>query len=126
MMKFSTRSVVAVAMIAALGMSAPAIASADTTTTTTVTTTTIPTTTTTVHGSNTPWKQWSKAENAYLPSTQGDQPHLQGVGRRGAQRVLGGHQGLQGLGEPPERSRRGSCSPDAVDRERDGGPRHGP
>src|ERR1700677_294482 len=68
MMKFSTRSVVAVAMIAALGMSAPAIASADTTTTTApTTTTTIATTTTTVHKTaDTPWKQWRKAENAYI------------------------------------------------------------
>jgi len=71
MMKFSTRGVVAVAMIAALGISAPAVATADTTTTTTTapttTTTTVATTTTTIHaGSNTPWKQWRKAENAYL------------------------------------------------------------
>lgn len=68
MMKLSTRGVVAVAMIAALGISAPAIASADTTTTTTpATTTTIAATTTTIHnGSDTPWKKWRKAEDAYL------------------------------------------------------------
>jgi hypothetical protein len=67
MMKFTTRGVVVVAMIAGLGISAPAIATADTTTTTApTTTTTIATTTTTIHTSNTPWKQWRKAENAYL------------------------------------------------------------
>jgi hypothetical protein len=66
MKKFSTRSVVAVAMIAALGMSAPAIASADTTTTVAPNTTTTIASTTTVHASTTPWKQWRKAENAYL------------------------------------------------------------
>ncbi len=63
MKKFTTRGVVAVAILAALGMSAPAIATADTTTTTG------PTTTTTIHvnhGSTTPWKTWRKAENAYL------------------------------------------------------------
>lgn len=58
MKKFSTRGVVAVAMIAALGISAPAVATADTTTTTT-------TTTTTIHA-DTPWQQWRKQENAYL------------------------------------------------------------
>jgi hypothetical protein len=65
MMKFSTRSAVAVAMIAALGISAPAIASADTTTTTTPTTTTTIATNSPDH-STTPWKQWRKAENSYL------------------------------------------------------------
>jgi len=58
MKKFSTRGVVAVAMIAALGISAPAIASADTTTTTT-------TIATTVHVDK-PWQQWRKQENAYI------------------------------------------------------------
>lgn len=63
MKKFSTRGVVAVAVIAALGLSAPAVASADTTTTTT----TAPSvTSTTTHVSTTPWKTWRKAENAYL------------------------------------------------------------
>jgi hypothetical protein len=67
MMKFTTRGVVAVAMIAALGISAPAIATADTTTTTApTTTTTVPATTTTVHASNHPWEQYRRLENAYL------------------------------------------------------------
>ncbi len=67
MKKFSTRSVVAVAILATLGMSAPAIASADTTTTTVpTTTTTIATTTTTIHVAKDAWKQWRKAEDAYL------------------------------------------------------------
>jgi hypothetical protein len=65
MMKFTTRSVVVVAMIAGLGISAPAIATADTTTTTAPTTTT--TIATTIHKtSETPWKKWRKAENAYI------------------------------------------------------------
>ena len=68
MMKFTTRSVVVVAMIAGLGISAPAIATADTTTTTAPTTTaTIASTTTTLHQSAvTPWRQWRKTEDAYL------------------------------------------------------------
>jgi hypothetical protein len=61
MMKFSTRGVVAVAMIAALGISAPAVATADTTTTTAPTTTT----TTATHVDK-PWQQWRKQENAYI------------------------------------------------------------
>jgi hypothetical protein len=65
MMKFSTRSVVAVAILATLGMSAPAIASADTTTTI-ASTTTVPTTTTTIHVTKNAWKQYRKAEDAYL------------------------------------------------------------
>jgi hypothetical protein len=66
MMKFTTRGVVVVAMIAGLGISAPAVATADTTTTTApTTTTTIATTTTTVAGATT-WKQYRKLENAYL------------------------------------------------------------
>ncbi|HEY5262745.1 MAG TPA: hypothetical protein VIJ08_00590 [Acidimicrobiales bacterium] len=66
MMKFTTRSVVVVAMIAGLGISAPAIATADTTTAPT-TTTTIATTTTTIHKtSDAPWKKWRKTENAYI------------------------------------------------------------
>ena len=51
------------AILAALGMSVPAIASADSTMTS------APTTSTTVHvdhSSTTPWKTWRKAENAYL------------------------------------------------------------
>jgi hypothetical protein len=60
MMKFSTRGVLAVAMIAALGISAPAVASADTTTTTT------PTIATTVHVTHSQWKQWKKLEDAYV------------------------------------------------------------
>jgi hypothetical protein len=63
MKKFSTRGVVAVAMIAALGISAPAVATADTTTTTAPTTTT--TIAATVHVDK-PWQQWRKQENAYL------------------------------------------------------------
>jgi hypothetical protein len=59
MMKFTTRSVVVVAMIAGLGISAPAVATADTTTT-------IATTAATHKTSDTPWKQWRKTENAYL------------------------------------------------------------
>jgi len=59
MMKFSTRGVLAVAMIAALGISAPAVASADTTTTTT-------TVATTVHVTHSQWKQWKKLEDAYV------------------------------------------------------------
>jgi hypothetical protein len=67
MKKFTTRGVVAVAILATLGMSAPAIASADTTTTTApTTTTTIATTTTTIHVTKNAWKQWRKAEDAYL------------------------------------------------------------
>jgi hypothetical protein len=68
MMKFTTRGVVVVAMIAGLGISAPAIATADTTTTTApTTTTTIATTTTTIpKTATTTWKQWRKAEDAYL------------------------------------------------------------
>ena len=67
MKKFSTRSVVAVAVLATLGMSAPAIASADTTTTTVPsTTTTVPTTTTTNPVTKGAWKQYRKAEEAYL------------------------------------------------------------
>jgi hypothetical protein len=67
MMKFTTRSVVVVAMIAGLGISAPAVATADTTTTTApTTTTTIATTAATHKTSDTPWKQWRKTENAYL------------------------------------------------------------
>ena len=67
-MKFTTRGVVVVAMIAGLGISAPAIATADTTTTTApTTTTTIATTTTTIpKTATTTWKQWRKAEDAYL------------------------------------------------------------
>ena len=65
MKKFSTRGVVAVAMIAALGISAPAVASATTTTTAPTTTTTIATTTTTVHVDK-PWQKWRKQENAYI------------------------------------------------------------
>lgn len=57
MMKFRTRSVVAVAMIAALGIGAPAIATADTTTTTTATT---------IHVTHAQWSQWQRAEDAYL------------------------------------------------------------
>jgi len=69
MMKFTTRSVVVVAMIAGLGISAPAIATADTTTTTAPTTTT--TIATTIHKtSETPWKKWRKTENAYIAQLQ--------------------------------------------------------
>ena len=60
MKKFSTRGVLAVAMIAALGISAPAVATADTTTTT------IATLTTTVHVTHSQWKQWQKLEDAYV------------------------------------------------------------
>ena len=60
MKKFSTRGVLALAMIAALGISAPAVASA------TDTTTTIATTTTTVHVTHSQWKQWQKLEDAYV------------------------------------------------------------
>jgi hypothetical protein len=60
MMKFSTRGVLAVAMIAALGISAPAVATADTTTTTT------PTIATSVHVTHSQWKQWQKLEDAYV------------------------------------------------------------
>src|ERR1035438_7667303 len=63
-MKFTTRSAVVVAMIAGLGFSAPAIATADTTTTAPTTTTTIATSNHTT--SDTPWKQWRKTENAYV------------------------------------------------------------
>jgi hypothetical protein len=68
MMKFTTRGVVVVAMIAGLGISAPAIATADTTSTTApTTTTTIATTTTTIpKTATTTWKTWRKAEDAYL------------------------------------------------------------
>lgn len=68
MMKFTTRSVVVVTMIAGLGISAPAIATADTTSTTApTTTTTIATTTTTIpKTATTTWKKWRKAEDAYL------------------------------------------------------------
>ena len=68
MMKFTTRSVVVVAMIAGLGISAPAIATADTTSTTApTTTTTIATTTTTIpKTATTTWKKWRKTEDAYL------------------------------------------------------------
>jgi hypothetical protein len=59
MKKFSTRGAVALSMIAALGISAPAVASADTTTTTTTTIAT------TIHVDK-PWQQWRKQENAYL------------------------------------------------------------
>jgi hypothetical protein len=59
MMKFSTRGVLAVAMIAALGISAPAVATADTTTTT-------PAIATTVHVTHSQWKQWKKLEDAYV------------------------------------------------------------
>jgi hypothetical protein len=55
-MKKFTTGVVAVAILAALGMSAPAIATADTTTTSMHVT----------HSSTTAWKTWRKAENAYL------------------------------------------------------------
>lgn len=48
-------------MIAALGISAPAIATADTTTT--APTTTVPAT---VHAPNHPWQQYRQLENAYL------------------------------------------------------------
>ena len=67
-MKFTTRSVVVVAMIAGLGISAPAIATADTTSTTApTTTTTIATTTTTIPKiATTTWKKWRKTEDAYL------------------------------------------------------------
>lgn len=67
-MKFTTRGVVVVAMIAGLGISAPAIATADTTSTTApTTTTTIATTTTTIpKTATTTWKTWRKAEDAYL------------------------------------------------------------
>jgi ABC-type glycerol-3-phosphate transport system substrate-binding protein len=58
MRKFTT-GVVAVAILAALGMSAPAIATADTSSSTT-------TTIHVNHGSTTPWKTWRTAENAYL------------------------------------------------------------
>ena len=64
MKKFSTRGALAVAMIAALGISAPAVATADTTTSTS--TTTIATTTTTVHVTHSEWKKWQKLEDAYL------------------------------------------------------------
>jgi hypothetical protein len=67
MMKFTTRSAVVVAMIAGLGISAPAIATADTTTTTAPTTTTTIVTAAPNHKTlDTPWKQWRKTENAYL------------------------------------------------------------
>jgi hypothetical protein len=68
MMKFTTRGVVVVALIAGLGISAPAIATADTTTTTApTTTTTIATTTTTIpKAATTTWKKWRKAEDAYV------------------------------------------------------------
>jgi len=66
-MKFTTRSAVVVAMIAGLGISAPAIASADTTTTTAPTTTTTIATAAPNHKtSDRPWRQWRKTENAYL------------------------------------------------------------
>jgi len=62
-------------MIATLGISARPLRPHDTTTTTTTaptTTTTVATTPTTIHaGSNTPWKQWRKAENAYLAQLEG-------------------------------------------------------
>ena len=66
MKKFSTRGVLAVAMIAALGISAPAVATADTTSTIAATTTTIAATTTTVHVTHSQWKQWQKLEDAYV------------------------------------------------------------
>jgi hypothetical protein len=59
MKKFSTRGVLALAVIAALGISAPAVAAA-------ATTTTIATTTTTVHFTHSQWKQWQKLEDAYV------------------------------------------------------------
>jgi hypothetical protein len=65
MKKFSTRGVLAVAMIAALGISAPAVATAATTTTIAATTT-IATLTTTVHVTHSQWKQWQKLEDAYV------------------------------------------------------------
>ena len=69
MKSIKTRGIVSVAMIAALGLSTPAVAFADSTTTTTspTTTTTVPVTTTTVKGyHNGPWQQWRKAHDAYL------------------------------------------------------------
>jgi hypothetical protein len=66
MKKFGTRGVLAVAMIAALGISAPAVATADTTSTTAATTTTIANLTTTVHVTHSQWKQWQKLEDAYV------------------------------------------------------------
>ncbi|MEO9181276.1 MAG: hypothetical protein ABI298_06465 [Acidimicrobiales bacterium] len=66
MKKFSARGVVALSLIAALGVGTPAVAFADsTTTTTTPTTTTVPVTTTTVKIAH-PWEQYRRAENAYL------------------------------------------------------------
>ena len=64
MKKFSTRGVLALAMIAALGISAPAVATAATTTTIAATTTIA--TTTTVHVTHSQWKQWQKLEDAYV------------------------------------------------------------
>lgn len=71
MNRFSTRGVVAVSMIAALGLSTPAVAFADTTTTTTgapSTTTTVSTMSTTMVKVNhaNAWRQWRHAEEAYL------------------------------------------------------------
>ncbi len=60
MKKFSTRGVVAVAMIAALGISAPAVASATTSTTTTIA---AASTTVVTHAQ---WKQWQKLEDAFV------------------------------------------------------------
>jgi hypothetical protein len=67
MKKFNTRGVVALSLIAALGVGTPAVAFADSTTTTTTptTTTTVPVTTTTVKSGH-PWEQYRKAEQAYL------------------------------------------------------------
>ncbi|HEY5437820.1 MAG TPA: hypothetical protein VIJ99_02870, partial [Acidimicrobiales bacterium] len=66
MKKFNTRGVVALSLIAALGVGTPAVAFADSTTTTTpTTTTTVPVTTTTVKSGH-PWAQYRKAEDAYL------------------------------------------------------------
>ena len=66
MKKFNTRGVVALSLIAALGVGTPAVAFADSpVTTTTPTTTTVPVTTATVKSGH-PWEQYRKAENAYL------------------------------------------------------------
>jgi hypothetical protein len=65
MKKFNTRGVVALSLIAALGVGTPAVAFAADTTTTPTTTTTVPVTTTTVKTGH-PWQQYRKAEQAYL------------------------------------------------------------
>ena len=119
MKKFSTRGVVAVAMIAALGISAPAIASA----TPRPTTTTIATTSTTIV-THAQWKQWQKLEDAYVDQLKVINKTFRASVDVARKEYWAAIKASKGSREPPSRACRGPCGLDALDRQRDAGPFH--